>query len=185
MAQTPEFGADQVGPIDEIQFGLHANRPASPAKGWVWISQDIGKMFVCFTDNVWTHVNPLNLTGAQDGDFFGYDGATGFLIPKSVKALQYGLDDDKPETPSVGDVYLATDTEIVYYCFTAGIWSPTYLPRTQLLDFEKDTNDDIQPVSLDAIFIEDGSGDLMPSLDGEEDPEFEVINGEITPKALV
>jgi hypothetical protein len=186
MPRTPEFGADQVGPIDEIQFGLQANRPINPLKSWVYIATDTKKFWACFTDNVWTHVNPVDLSGASEGQYFRYDGATGFLVPATgVTGVQTGLDENKAVDPDVGDIYMATDTEIVYYCFNDDEWTPTYLPRTQLLDFEKDDNDDIQPVRLDAIFVEDGDSDLMPSIDGEEDPEFEIVSGEITPKALV
>jgi len=185
MAQTPELGEDQVGPIDEIKFGIQANRPASPVKSQVYIATDTKKFWACFTDNIWTHCNPINLTGAVDGNYFQYDGATGFAIPADVSALQYGLEEDLPAEPDVGDVYLATDTEIVYYCFQDDVWTPTYLPRTQLLDFEKDDNDDITPVKLDAIFVEDGDGALMPTIDGDTDPEFEIVGGEITPKVLV
>jgi len=181
MGQT-EIQGDLTEKSDNIQSGPHTSRPTNPKVGDVWVSTDIKKFFACFVTNNWTHVNPVDITGAYDGDFFAYDGATGFLKPRTVSALQYGLDVDKPADPDVGNVYLATDTEIVYYCFADDVWTPTFLPRTQIVDFEKDGNDDIQPVLADAIFVEDGDGGLMPTISGTEDPEFEIISGEITPK---
>lgn len=43
-----------------------------------------------------------------------------------VVNLQHGLDSAKPASPDVGDVWIATDTEVVYRCFTAGQWSGTF-----------------------------------------------------------
>jgi len=181
MART-DIQGDLLSDCDNIRRGPHTSRPTNPSVGDVWISEDIKKFFVCFVASNWTHVNPVDITGSVDGDFFAYDGATGFLKPKTVSALQYGLDANKPATPDVGNVYLATDTEIVYYCFTDDVWTPTYLPRTQIFDFQKDGNNDIQPVKLSNIFEPDGAGGLMPTIDGDEDPEFEIVSGEITPK---
>lgn len=184
MPQTPEFGADQVGPVDEIQFGLHVNRPTTPKKGWVYISQDVKKMWVCFVDNVWTHVNPVDLTGVTEGQYFKYNGTTGFLVPATgVAGIQIGLDDNKPSDPDVGDIYLATDTQIVYYCFQDDAWTPTYLPYDRLIEFELDNDDHITLSTMNSIFERDGAGDAMPTLDGEEDLYFEIVGGEITPKA--
>jgi hypothetical protein len=177
-----EITGDQVRDVDELRIGLLADRPTNPKAGWIYCATDFKKFFVCFVDGTWVHVNPINLTGAVDGDYFKFNGATGFLIPTAITALQYGLDDDKPVDPNVGDVYIAVDTEIVYYCFEDNIWSPTYLPRNKLYDFEHDSNDDIMPVTMEAIFELDGTNDLMPTTEGTVDNEFEVVGGEITPK---
>ncbi|MEM3036125.1 MAG: hypothetical protein QXS18_04895, partial [Thermoplasmata archaeon] len=37
--------------------------------------------------------------------------------------IQQGQDNNKPSNPTVGDIYIATDTSQIYYCFTAGTWS--------------------------------------------------------------
>jgi len=37
-------------------------------------------------------------------------------------SVQHGLDADKPSTPQAGDEYLATDTQKMYVCYTAGVW---------------------------------------------------------------
>jgi hypothetical protein len=182
MGQTPELGADQVGHIDEIQFGTQADRPVNPHVGLVWISSDTKKFWACFVTNVWTHMNPIDLSGASDADFFAYDGVTGFLVPKTVSALQYGLEADLPANPDVGWVYMATDTEIVYYCFEDDVWTPTYLPRSSIVDWEKDDIEDLQPVNVDGIFESDEYSDLMPSVAGETDQFYEIVGGEITTK---
>jgi len=180
-----EIQGDLTERVDNIQSGTQAQRPTNPKVGDVWIANDTKKFWACFVVNLWVHCKPIDVTGAVDGNYFRYQGSTGFAIPADVSALQYGLDANKPAEPNVGDVYMATDTEIVYYCFQDDIWTPTYLPRTQIFDFEKDGNDDVTPVKLDAIFVDDGSGNLQPTIDGDTDPEFEIVGGEITPKALV
>lgn len=43
-------------------------------------------------------------------------------ISFSATSVTSGLDADKPASPKPGNQYLATDTEIVYICFTAGTW---------------------------------------------------------------
>ena len=146
----------QLKDVDELRYGLHSARPTNPEKGWIWISTDIKKFFACFADNVWTHINPVNITGAVDGHYFKYDGATGFLVPTPA-LIKVGLDDDKPEDPDVGDIYLATDTQIVYYCFEDDIWTSTYLPYDKLIEFELDDNEDLTLSGMNSIFERDGS----------------------------
>ena len=180
-----EITGDQVRDVDEFRIGDLADRPTSPKAGWIYCAQDVKKFYVCFVDNTWVHVNPVDVTGAADGDYFMYNGTSGFLIPTQITTLQYGLDDDKPINPDPGDVYIATDTEIVYYCFVDNIWAATYLPRTNIFDFEHDDNLDVMPVALEAIFETDGNGDLQPTVDGFYDHEFEIVSGEITPKVHV
>jgi len=179
-----EIQGDAVEKIDNVQWGLHAQRYANPKVGDVWVSTDIKKFFVCFATNVWTQVNAVNLTGASDGDFFSYDGTTGFLIPKTVNALQYGLEADLPESPSIGEVYIATDSEVVYYCFEEGAWEATYLPKYRLTDWELDTNGDITIIANEKIFETDGNNDMVPSIDGTVSDFFDIVGGEITPKDL-
>lgn len=48
---------------------------------------------------------------------------TGTGDASAVINLQSGLDASKSATPAVGDVYLATDTDKTYVCFTAEEWS--------------------------------------------------------------
>lgn len=60
-------------------------------------------------------------------------GKTGTIYCKALTDLikayiqagshQSGLDADKPETSSPGDVYFATDTDIIYKCILADTWS--------------------------------------------------------------
>lgn len=40
-----------------------------------------------------------------------------------ASSLTNGADAGKSATPSVGDVYIATDTNILYKCNTAGVWT--------------------------------------------------------------
>ena len=181
MARTQADGL-QVDRVDNIQSGIHTERPTTPALGDIWVSTDVKKFFACFVAGNWVHINPVDITGSVDGDFFAYDGATGFLKPKTVSALQYGLEEDLPENPDVGDVYMATDTETVYYCFTDDIWLPTYLSKSRVTEFEYDDNEDITIVDTNQIFETDSSGDLMPSEAGTLDTIFEIISNEITPK---
>jgi hypothetical protein len=78
-----ELQGDLTYKVDNVQYGLQSARPATCITGDVWISTDIKKFWACFTVNVWSHINPVNFTGASDGDLFKYDGATGFLVPYS------------------------------------------------------------------------------------------------------
>lgn len=177
-----EINGEQLSDADNLRSGLLATRPTLCNVGDVYLATDKNWHFVCFAPNTWSRVNAVDLTGAAAGDYFKYDGVTGFLIPTTVSALQYGLDADKPASPKAGDVYMATDTQVMYYCFEDGIWTTTYLISDRLYYFERDENADIEPVTADAIFESDGVGDLMPTLDGLNDPQFEIISGEITPK---
>jgi hypothetical protein len=40
-----------------------------------------------------------------------------------VQNLKSGLDASKPEAPAAGDIYVATDTGNVYFCYVAGFWA--------------------------------------------------------------
>ncbi|WNY24809.1 hypothetical protein [Methanolapillus millepedarum] len=42
--------------------------------------------------------------------------------------FQHGNDADKPASPQPGDQYQADNTGIVYFCFTAGVWTPQEIP---------------------------------------------------------
>ena len=58
-------------------------------------------------------------------------GLSGVLADfQKANNIKSGLDADKPASPSVGDIYLATDTGWIYVCNTAGSWDKTK-PRTQ------------------------------------------------------
>lgn len=46
----------------------------------------------------------------------------------SVTNIKQGLDADKSASPSVGDVYLATDTSLFYVCFVTGTWQSFKIP---------------------------------------------------------
>jgi len=179
-----EITGDEVRDVDEIRYGPLADRPTSPKAGYIYAATDTKKWYACFVDNEWVHINPINLTGAIDGDFFAFDGATGFLKPKAiaVNSIRYGLEADLPASPVVGDIYMTTDTELIYYCFTAGVWDASYLLRAKISAFVLDVDGDITIEQL-PIFTEDGNGDMMPSEDGIEDLYFEIVSGEITPKA--
>jgi len=178
-----EINGEQLRDVDEFRIGLLADRPTSPVAGWIYCASDVKKFFVCFVDGTWVHVNAVDVTGSSDGDYFKFDGTTGFLVPTpAVTGFLTGLDADKPADPDVGEVYLATDTQIVYYCFVDNVWTPTYLPQEKLTEFEYDDAGQVTPVGIDSIFVEDSDGDLMPSLDGTQDNIFEIVGGEITPK---
>ena len=43
-----------------------------------------------------------------------------------VGVLAYGADASKTATPSVGSVYIATDTSKQYTCFTVNVWTQIY-----------------------------------------------------------
>lgn len=65
------------------------------------------------------------------GKVIGWNDAENGLENQSltVTALQYsgemsaGLDASKPASPSTDDMYLATDTKILYLCFASGTWT--------------------------------------------------------------
>lgn len=46
---------------------------------------------------------------------------SGGVLASNV-SLSYGLDDEKPESPKAGAIYVATDTSITYVCFENGTW---------------------------------------------------------------
>lgn len=53
-------------------------------------------------------------------DHTQYLDVVGSRPPGKIKS---GTDAGKPSTPSVGDIYLATDTNKLYTCVSAGVWS--------------------------------------------------------------
>jgi len=59
-------------------------------------------------------------------------GSVRILLPN----MYYGLDADKSTSPSTGDIYVATDTNRVYVCFTAGFWSHPYREMVYDEDYE-------------------------------------------------
>src|SRR3972149_326632 len=42
---------------------------------------------------------------------------------KGASNLQFGLDASKPANPDPGDVYVATNTSVVYFCFVDNTWT--------------------------------------------------------------
>lgn len=61
---------------------------------------------------------------AQEHEHKSTGGAgTGTGDAGAVENLQSGLEANKPETPAVGDIYVATDTGNVFFCYVAGFWS--------------------------------------------------------------
>ncbi len=44
----------------------------------------------------------------------------------TVEKLLYGVDANKGATPDPGDLYIATDTEKIYSCFTDDVWTQIY-----------------------------------------------------------
>jgi hypothetical protein len=54
--------------------------------------------------------------------------------------IRKGLDADKPVTPSPGDQYVATDSEIMYVCYTDGEWAKIGLPVTPHVDVGQEIN---------------------------------------------
>ena len=75
-----------------------------------------------------------------EAGFLTSDGAT--MSWSSLTATQYngsilaGADASKPATPDVNDIYIATDTEIVYVCYSNNVWTKK---STMLQDADKDT----------------------------------------------
>lgn len=66
-------------------------------------------------------------------DLTTYDDHTQYVPTdgsRAAKNLQSGLDASKPASPSVGDVYSATDTKLTYNCYTAGTWTTAALRAT-------------------------------------------------------
>jgi hypothetical protein len=47
------------------------------------------------------------------------------FVSASVEAtsFRFGLDAAKPAAPAAGDIWLATDTDILYVCYVAGTWT--------------------------------------------------------------
>jgi len=69
----------------------------------------------------------------------GADCGTGDAGP--VINLQSGLEEDKPENPEIGDVYVETDTSKVHICFSEGVWTEI-TNAADMLKSTYDTDDD-------------------------------------------
>ena len=63
------------------------------------------------------------------------------LNNSKANAITSGLDADKSASPAVGDVYLATDTGILYKCYIAGNWEIGQAPF-QAVDVERNYDND-------------------------------------------
>jgi hypothetical protein len=66
----------------------------------------------CIGEFYWTG------TAVRQGSIKSYE------VPSTSDILA-GTDAEKSGSPSVGDVYIATDTYMVYFCFNAGYWTGT------------------------------------------------------------
>lgn len=58
---------------------------------------------------------------------------SGGSLPSNV-SLSYGLDEDKPDNPKEGAMYLATDVNILYVCYVAGEWVNANPPLPQITE---------------------------------------------------
>lgn len=69
---------------------------------------------------------------------------------RPAKNLASGNDADKPANPNVGDVYLATDTDKFYKCFSTGSWSGVAVASALAsgLDADKPVNPAVGDVYL-------------------------------------
>lgn len=72
----------------------------------------------------------FELPSFESGKYIGWD-TSGNLenknAPTSVSyagSINHGLDASKAGSPSVGDIYIATDTKKFYRCLSAGVWTP-------------------------------------------------------------
>jgi hypothetical protein len=66
----------------------------------------------CIGEFYWTG------TAVRQGSIKSYE------VPATSDILA-GVDAQKSGSPAVGDVYIATDTYTVYFCFVAGFWTGT------------------------------------------------------------
>jgi hypothetical protein len=83
------------------EFTLSVNTSPTPAED----QRCIGEFY-------WTG------TDIRQGSIKSYE------VPSTSDILA-GVDAQKSGSPAVGDVYIATDTYTVYFCFTAGFWTGT------------------------------------------------------------
>ena len=54
-------------------------------------------------------------------------GPDGMFPEGAVRNIQSELDANRPSSPVEGDMFIATDTQKVYACFTKGVWTAIYL----------------------------------------------------------
>jgi hypothetical protein len=47
-------GTGDAGPVINLQNGLDADKPDSPAPGDIYIATDTTKFYICYTEGVWT-----------------------------------------------------------------------------------------------------------------------------------
>ena len=76
--------------------------------------------------------NPSDFSQITEG-YVWTDGTNWSIIDEvTVTETEYdgniskGADASKSGTPTAGDIYVATDTRITYYCYVASTWTPHY-----------------------------------------------------------
>jgi hypothetical protein len=86
--------------------------------------------------------------------------------------LKSGADADKPNSPKAGDIYVATDTSIVYVCYVRGEWVDATPINPFVTNFEKFEYLRTFPASIQ----------LYPVLSGSRSPTTTIqkVGGSIT-----
>lgn len=86
--------------------------------------------------------------------------------------LKSGADADKPSNPKAGDIYVATDTSIVYVCYVGGTWVDATPTDPFITNFEK----------FEYLRTFPSSIQLYPVLSGSRPPTNHIIKvgGSIT-----
>jgi hypothetical protein len=128
--------ARDISKTQEVNFetssGFQGEVVENDADKAVALVQDLAEkinralLYPLGTDSSQTRVLP---TVSTDAGYIYYDGSAYSIIDALTGTGDYpaditrGTDASKAATPSVGDIHVATDTSILYICFTAGTWT--------------------------------------------------------------
>ena len=90
--------------------------------------------------------------------------------------ISFGNDADKAVAPTVGDLYFAVDTELSYYCYSAGVWSTLSSPLT--------TKGDISTYSTEKARLPVGANDQVLTADSSQDTGLKWAVPSSTPSSI-
>jgi len=86
----------------------------------------------------------------------------GVFLPVQVKNIYHGRDADKSASPDAGDLYIATDTNKVYACFSSGTWTELVSGVGDMLKATYDTDEsDVVDKAEDLVIGSQVAGDIL------------------------
>jgi hypothetical protein len=130
--------ADSSGTLATVT-GTESATPSAP-------SYPANKVVICEVYHIVGETSLHDFEDQQTGQGYVYNDVRNIVQPVYIAVssqlargvvtnIQEGTDAGKPGSPSVGDIYIATDTTKVYVCYSAGNWqsvSPVMGNRVEL-----------------------------------------------------